>query len=344
MARGKFSRRSFIGSGSAAAAAAGLTGCGGDTGKSSGTDRTGLPGGVWEEPPDQRDQGNRLNLILLDLDTFRADNLACYGSKFVECPRLNRFANDCVIFEEAYPEALPTVPIRRNLMTGRRIVPFYYYQQLGDPVQMPGWHELYYEDVTLADTLHNAGYTTALISDILHFTRPGRNFHRGYRYYDWIRGHSFDYHATVPHQLHEVTDVVPTDFLEKWTAFSGEGIHWHINQYKLNMHKWLKEGESLIELTARKVLGWLKENHRQSPFFLHMEAFDPHEPWDPPRRFLEKHLPNATGPTWTTPPYEDIELPDEGIQRLRANYFAEVGMCGLLGGQDSPNHRGTGPV
>ena len=70
---------------------------------------------------------------------------------------------------------------------------------------MPGWHQLFFEDVTLAETLHEAGYATALIADILHFTRPGRNFHRGYRYYDWVRGHSFDYYATLPHQLPEIT-------------------------------------------------------------------------------------------------------------------------------------------
>ena len=324
MGKAKFSRRTFLAQGPAAAAAAGLAGCsgGGDAGGSASHPHA--SGGIWEKPPDQRGKGNRRNLILIDVDTFRADNLECYGSKFVECPRLNRFANDCVIFEDAYPEALPTVAIRRNLMTGRRILPFYYYQQLDDPVQMPGWHQLYFEDVTLADTLHESGYATAFIADILHFTRPGRNFHRGFRYFDWVRGHAFDYWATVPHKLLEVTDVVPKDFLEKWTAFSKGNIQWHINQYKLNMRRWLQKGESLIELTARKVIAWLKENHQETPFFLHMEAFDPHEPWDPPKRFLDKYLPNAKGPTWTTPPYDDIELPPEGVQRLRANYFGET--------------------
>ncbi len=54
-----------------------------------------------------------------------------------------------------------------------------------------------------------------------------------------------------------------------------------------------------------------------------MEAFDPHEPWDPPRRFLEKYLSNPSGPTWSSPPYDDIDIPEEGIKRMRANYFAE---------------------
>ncbi len=322
MAGRKFSRRKLLQRGSAAAALTGMA-IGNEAKGASGVDAHPEPsGGIWERPPDQRDRGNRLNLILLNVDTFRADNLECYGSRFVECPHLNRFAGDCVIFEDAYPEAMPTVAIRRTLMTGRRVLPFYYYHQ-HEPVQMPGWHPLYYEDVTLAETLHEAGYTTTLISDILHFTRPGRNFHRGYRSFDWVRGHAFDYYANVPQELIDVTDIVPKDFLDKWSAFSKGDIHWHLSQYKLNMQRWLREGESLIELTARKMIAWLKENHQREPFFLHMEAFDPHEPWDPPKRFLEKYLPNAQGPTWTCPPYDDIEVPEEGVKRLRANYAGE---------------------
>ena len=141
-----FTRREFLTRAPASAAAVGLAGCGGSRPEENAKD---APGGMWEKPPDQRDKGNRLNLILLDVDTFRADNLACYGGSQVDCPNLNAFARDSVIFEEAYPEALPTLPIRRNLMTGRRILPFDYYQQ-HDPVQMPGWHQLFFEDVTLA--------------------------------------------------------------------------------------------------------------------------------------------------------------------------------------------------
>ena len=188
-----FTRREFLTRAPASAAAVGLAGCAGSADRrgESGED---VSGGVWEKPPDQRDKGNRLNLILLDVDTFRADNLACYGGNQVGLFKPQRFRPRQRHLRGGLPEALPTVPIRRNLVTGRRIVPFDYYQQ-HDPVQMPGWHPLFFEDVTLAETLHEAGYATALIADILHFTRPGRNFHRGYRYYDWVRGHSFDFYA-----------------------------------------------------------------------------------------------------------------------------------------------------
>ena len=110
---------------------------------------------------------------------------------------------------------------------------------------------------------------------------------------------------------------------------------WFINQYQTNMERWSQEGESLIELTANRMMAWLKQNHDQKPFFLHMEAFDPHEPWDAPKRFLDKYMPNAKGPSWTNPPYAEVRVPEEGAKRLRANYAGEVASKGS--GPRGPN-------
>src|SRR5208283_2319367 len=112
-------------------------------------------------------KGNNLNLIVIVCDSFRADNLECFGSKWVECPNLNTFAKDSVIIEDCYPEGLPTITVRRALYTGRRTLPFRYFPQ-HEPVQVPGWHPLFFEDVTLSETLQAAGYTTALVADLLH--------------------------------------------------------------------------------------------------------------------------------------------------------------------------------
>src|ERR1700730_3245630 len=90
-------------------------------------------GSHWERPPKQR--GNNLNVILLVSDTFRADNLAAYGSQWVETPNLNRLAEDTLIFEDAYPEGMPTNTISRTLYTGRRIAPTRLIYQ-HEPVQL----------------------------------------------------------------------------------------------------------------------------------------------------------------------------------------------------------------
>ena len=273
-------------------------------------------GSVWERPPKQ--QGNNLNLILIVADTFRRDNLACYGSQWVECPNLNRFAEDCVIFDDFFPEGMPTIPTRRTLTTGRRILPFHYHRP-HEFVQLPGWHPLYNEDVTLSEVLLEADYIPALVADVPHMQRPGMNFHRGYRMYEWIRGQETDHYGTSPHKPYDVTDIAPEDYLTEHPNLYGT-----LSQYRANRLRWGTECESLVELVTRSSVRWLEVNRNQRPFFLHVEAFDPHEPWDPPSRFLEKYLPGATGPTWIQPPYEDVRLSPEATRRMRANYAGEA--------------------
>ncbi|MCZ2147041.1 MAG: sulfatase-like hydrolase/transferase [Bryobacterales bacterium] len=312
------SRRKFLRRASAATAAAGLTGCS-QTKAPPAAHAAEASGSHWEAPPKQ--QGNNLNLIVLVSDTFRADNLECYGSKWIECPNLNRFAKESVIFEDAYPEGMPTIPIRRTLYTGRRILPYYYYRQ-HEPVQLPGWHELYNEDVTLSETLLAAGYSPALIADLPHMQRPGKNFHRGFRYCEWIRGHENDYYAMAPRVRQDFSDLFPANYLE--LPELKNSLPNFLNQYKANFLRARKDGEAIVAVTAAKAVDWLKTYHDEKPFYLQVEAFDPHEPWDPPMRFLKKYMPDAKGPTWPEPPYGDIQVPEEGIKRFRANYAGEA--------------------
>jgi arylsulfatase A-like enzyme len=98
------------------------------------------------------------------------------------------------------------------------------------------------------------------------------------------------------------------------------GLHNLLSQYKANRNLWLQEGEAVSQITAQTAIRWLNENHQKRPFYLHVEFFDPHEPWDPPGRFLEKYLPGAAPPGYIEPPYDTVPLPEDVQRRLRANY------------------------
>ncbi len=98
-------------------------------------------------------------------DTFRRDNLGIYGPKWLESletPNIDRFARQAAVFDDFYAELLPTIPLRRTLYTGRRGIPATYFPQHEWGVQLPGWHALYNEDVTLAEALTEAGYINSL--------------------------------------------------------------------------------------------------------------------------------------------------------------------------------------
>ena len=66
-----------------------------------------------------RQTGQHLNLVIITLDTTRADHLGAYGSKDVETPALDRLARDGVLFEQAMTTAPLTLPAHASILTGR---------------------------------------------------------------------------------------------------------------------------------------------------------------------------------------------------------------------------------
>jgi len=92
-------------------------------------------------------------IILLSCDTLRADRLGVYGYERDTSPRLDAFARDCVVFEEAYSTAPMTQPAVSSMLTGRMPI------EIG---AAPGNTELMPPDVeTLAEQLRAHGLATA---------------------------------------------------------------------------------------------------------------------------------------------------------------------------------------
>jgi len=61
-----------------------------------------------------------MKVILVVIDTLRADHLGCYGYSRDTSPRLDRFAGEGVLFERAYPTDVPTQPSYTAMFTGQR--------------------------------------------------------------------------------------------------------------------------------------------------------------------------------------------------------------------------------
>ena len=72
-----------------------------------------------------------MNIVIIVLDSFRQDHVGFYnagkgpfpGIGACKTPNIDAFAEEAVVFDNAYPEALPTIPIRCQLMTGQRPSP-----------------------------------------------------------------------------------------------------------------------------------------------------------------------------------------------------------------------------
>jgi arylsulfatase A-like enzyme len=113
------------------------------------------------------------NLLLISLDTLRADHLGCYGYGRPTSPFLDRLAADGVVFEKAHAAAPWTLPSHTSLLTGL------YPSQHGvkdESFSLPG------ELPTLAQTLGERGFATAAVVSA-HFLDRRYGLDRGFERY-----------------------------------------------------------------------------------------------------------------------------------------------------------------
>ena len=115
------------------------------------------------------------HLVLVTIDTLRADRLGCYGSRDVATPNLDRIAREGALAAQATVHVPLTRPSHASLLTGRLPAE----HGLRDNVTPP----LPASVPTLAETLQKAGFATgAFVSAIVLSAQSGLG--RGFQTYD----------------------------------------------------------------------------------------------------------------------------------------------------------------
>ncbi len=261
-------------------------------------------------------------MVVICLDTFRADIVAQGGRlSAVATPNLDAFRERAVVFERAFGEGQPTLQTRRSLFTGRRSFPWRYnFDRRGLWHHHPGWHKIPPEQDTLAEILLRQGYCTGLVSDTYHMFKPTVNFSRGFVSYDFLRGQENDnWQPLVQDGAEEILRRHVRD-PENWRR------HGTLLQYLSNQGERRSEEEFQCARVFRRAAEWLRRARKNTPFFLWVDSFDPHEPWDPPRQYADRYfggtgwqgldfiLPGTMGPSATA----------EERRRVAALYCGEV--------------------
>jgi len=113
------------------------------------------------------------NLLLISLDTLRADHLGCYGYERPTSPFLDGLAAEGVVFERAHAASPWTLPSHTSLFTGL------YPSQHG--VKDEGF-SVPEEVLTLPQSLGERGFATAAVVSA-HFLAPRYGLDRGFERY-----------------------------------------------------------------------------------------------------------------------------------------------------------------
>jgi arylsulfatase A-like enzyme/Flp pilus assembly protein TadD len=107
----------------------------------------------WPEPPAPQASGPGFNVLLITLDTTRADHLSCYGYREKTTPNIDALARKGTLFEQCGAPAPITLPSHSSIMTGT----YPYVHGVRDNL----YFQLAEANVTLAETLRENGYATA---------------------------------------------------------------------------------------------------------------------------------------------------------------------------------------
>ena len=269
--------------------------------------------------------GEQRNVVLIVIDSLRADHLRCYGAEGMHTPNIDALARESVRFTHVFPEAMPTMPARRSILSGRRAYPFRGWEPWAGMAKRPGWQPIQPGAETLVTAFRRAGRWTSYVTDnpFLGYTRvldpfrrtPDRlvriEGQRGYR-----RPRESVPRARALHRL-------PPGRLRTESRIAS------IQQYLANNGRGGNEVELCASRVFRAAAKLLPTAKRRDPFMMVVDCFDPHEPWIPPRRYLDMY---------GDPDYRGYEIADVGytrasrylsdrhIARLRTTYKASVTM------------------
>ena len=251
---------------------------------------------------------HRPNVILVIIDTLRKDHVGAYGNDWIHTPTLDAIAEESLLFTQAHPEAMPTLPARRAIHTGMRTW----------PTKPPhfGWTSIPGGQTTVAEILAQEGFGTYLVTDA--YVQFPMNFDRGFGTFREIRGQENDRYRD-PASIDE-------EKMRREYIILGEGKK--ARQYLANVQG--REGEEdwfapRVFSDAMDALEAAADNSR--PFFLVADCYDPHEPWDPPEEYVSLYDQGYKGKEPLDDNYgKDDYLTDRQLLRMRAQYAAEVTM------------------
>jgi arylsulfatase A-like enzyme len=210
-----------------------------------------------------------------------------------------------VRFDKHYSGSLPCMPARHDILCGAL-----------DFLWKP-WGSVEIWEYALPAYLRRQGVTTMLISDHPHlFETGGENYHTDFNGWDYERGHESDPWKTRP------------DASWIGTPLFGRGFVPYDNSRGYFREETDFPGPRTMTAAAK----WIDDNAGyHDRFFLFVDEFDPHEPFDTPEPYASMYDDSWEGPHLIWPPYingalREGVLTDRQAHQLRACYGAKLTM------------------
>lgn len=241
-----------------------------------------------------------MKTVFILLDSLNRRFLSPYGTEEIT-PNIQRLAERGIVFNNHWCGSAPCMPARRDLMTGRL-----------NFLERP-WGGIEPFDEVLPKILSRNGIFTQMITDHLHyFEIGGENYCNRFDCWEFIRGQEVDQWKLTPQRRKEL-------------SMQGKG---HVSEnYQANRQFFNVEEDFPTPKTLQTAASWIEDNHDCDDFFIWIEGFDPHEPFDTPEEYMKEFKDEYVGDEFIWPKYtEATELSDEERNHIVNRYKACLSM------------------
>jgi len=253
----------------------------------------GIQGGSWL---DERVAVARLsktapgnpNILVIVVDTLRADHLSGYGYRRATTPNIDRLANQGVLFENALAGSSWTAPSHATILTGREPSEHQVEWNRGLDRRYP----------TIPEALRTEGYRTAAFTGNSDWFSRRVGFGRGFMHFE-------DYFYSA------------TDMFVR-TVFGRMVSEWRIlGRFGLSLRPRFQKERRRATIVNRSALRWIQQEP-DTPFFVFLNYYDVHEPYVPLDPYLQRFVnPAESGRTSTIGAYDgELAYVDEQIGQL----------------------------
>ncbi|PMC35645.1 hypothetical protein CJ195_17815 [Bacillus sp. UMB0899] len=247
-----------------------------------------------------------MRTVFILMDSLNRHYLNAYGKSWVQTPNIDRLAAKGMVFDHHYSGSLPCMPARREIMTGR----LNFLESQWCPLQP--FDETYPEELR-----RQANVYSHMITDHYHyFEKKGWGYHTPFNTWEFLRGQEGDqWHPSVK------DPEIPT--------FRGKNRRqdW-INRTFMNSER---DEDYPTPQCFMRAINFIEHNHKEDNWHLHLEVFDPHEPFMCPTTYRERY-----NDTWTNeyhfdwPSYAPVnkdQEDQEAIEHIRKRYAGTLTMA-----------------
>lgn len=243
-----------------------------------------------------------MKTIFILMDSLNRHYLSCYGDSRIHTPNLDRLAQRGVVFDNHYAGSLPCMPARRELMTGRL-----------NFLEAP-WGPIEPWDDCLPVLLRQQKKTYChMITDHYHyFHSGGEAYHTLFDSWELERGQEGDlWHPLVK------TPEIP--------EFRGKNrrAYW-VNREFMDSER---DEDYPTPRCFMRAMDFLEHNAREDNWHLHLELFDPHEPFVCPKKYRDMYGDDWNGYHFDWPSYSAVTEGGEAVAHIRKCYAGVLTMA-----------------